>query len=86
MSGNRVFVALAVTAGLGVLGAASAVAGQEEMNERGDRGGAVLPCSLAGVNPAHHPEIFGNPAVAARQYGFLRSKDGRWHVEPNCHR
>jgi hypothetical protein len=33
----------------------------------GDRseGGGVVPCSLAGVNPAHHQEIFGNPAVAA---------------------
>jgi hypothetical protein len=86
MSAKKAFVSLPVTAGLGVLGAASAVAGQEEMNERGERGGSVVPCSLVGVNPAHHPEIFGNPAVVAKQYGFVRSKDGSWHVQPNCHR
>jgi hypothetical protein len=45
----------------------------------------VLPCSLDGVNPVHHPHIFGNPAVA-RSYGFVRSRDGAWHVVPNCHR
>jgi hypothetical protein len=33
-----------------------------------------------------HPDIFGNPAVAAREYGFIKSRDGTWHVEPNCHR
>jgi len=27
-------------------------------------GGNVRPCSLDGVNPAHHPQIFGNPATA----------------------
>ena len=48
-------------------------------------GGSVTPCSLAGINPAHHPEIFGNPATAA-SYGFVRGRDGVWHVAPNCHR
>jgi hypothetical protein len=86
MSGKMAFIALAVITALGVLGTASAVAGQDDMNERGERGGSVRPCSLDGVNPAHHPEIFGNPAVAAREYGFVRSREGTWHVEPNCHR
>jgi hypothetical protein len=45
----------------------------------------VVRCNLRGVNPAVHPEIFGNAAVAA-SYGFVRSRDGTWHVEPNCHR
>jgi len=45
--------------------------------------GFVIPCSLDGVNPAYHPSIFGNPAVA-REYGFIRSRDGTWHVEKNC--
>jgi hypothetical protein len=86
MSAKKAFVALAVTAGLGVLGAAPAVASKDDIDTRDERGGSVVPCSLIGVNPAVHPEIFGNPAVAARQYGFVRSKDGSWHVEPNCHR
>jgi hypothetical protein len=43
----------------------------------------VKPCSLDGVNPVHHPEIFGNPAVA-RSYGFVRARDGTWHVAPGC--
>ena len=86
MNGNKAFVALAVTTALGILGAAPA-AGHEDRPDRGDeRGGAVTPCSLAGVNPAHHPEIFGNPAVAAREYGFVKSRDGTWQVAPNCHR
>jgi len=46
--------------------------------------GFVIPCSLDGVNPVHHPSIFGNPAVARAEYGFIRSPDGTWHVEKNC--
>ena len=85
MSGKMAFVALAVTTALGILGTASAVAGQDDMNERGERGGSVRPCSLDGVNPAHHPEIFGNAATAL-SFGFVKSRDGTWQVMPNCHR
>jgi hypothetical protein len=46
--------------------------------------GFVIPCSLDGVNPAYHPSIFGNPAVARQEYGFIRSRDGAWHVEKSC--
>jgi hypothetical protein len=46
--------------------------------------GFVIPCSLDGVNPAYHPSIFGNPAIARQQYGFIRSPDGSWHVEKSC--
>jgi hypothetical protein len=84
MSGNRVFVALAVTTALGVLGAASAAA--SDRSDRGrDRYGSVQPCSLDGVNPIYHPEIFGSPATAAA-YGFVRSRGGGWQVLPNCRR
>jgi hypothetical protein len=51
-----------------------------------DHYGSLVPCSLVGVNPAHYPEIFGNPAVAAREYGFIKSRNGTWQVAPNCHR
>jgi hypothetical protein len=79
MSGKMAFVALAVTTG--VLGTASAV-----LAKGGPRpGGNVRPCSLVGVNPAYHPDIFSNPAVASA-YGFVQSRDGTWHVEPTCHR
>jgi hypothetical protein len=81
MSGNKPFVALALTTALSLLGAASAAAG--DMRDRGGDRGAVLPCSLDGVNPAYHPEIFGNPA-AARSYGFVRSPGGTWQVAPGC--
>ena len=84
MNGRMAFVALAVTTALGILSAASAAA-----NDRSDRGrerGSVRPCSLDGVNPAYHPYIFGNPAAAYAVYGFVRSPDGTWQVEPNCHR
>jgi hypothetical protein len=55
-------------------------------SERGtgrDRGGHVVPCSLDGVNPAYHPEIFGNPA-AARSFGFVMGPGGTWHVSAGC--
>ena len=54
MSGNKHLGALALTAALSILGAASAAAGKER--DRGGERGAVLPCSLDGVNPAYHPE------------------------------
>jgi hypothetical protein len=46
--------------------------------------GDVVPCSLAGVNPADHPAIFNNPEVARTQYGFVRGPNGEWMVMPNC--
>ena len=83
MNGKSTFVALAATTALAVLGAAAAAGSDhEQMNDR-DR---VRPCSLDGVNPVYHPEIFGNPAIARAYYGFLRSGDGTWYVGPNCHR
>jgi hypothetical protein len=82
MCGKNAFVALVITA-MGVLGAASAVA-RDDVDTRGERGGSVMPCSLSGVNPAVHPEIFGNPAVAAKEYGFVKTRDGIWHVQDNC--
>jgi hypothetical protein len=48
-------------------------------------GGFVTPCSLDGVNPVFHPEIFGNPAVA-RHYGFIQARNGTWQVAPGCRR
>jgi hypothetical protein len=65
---------------LAILGTASAA--QARYNFYRKRG-FVIPCSLDGVNPAFHPDIFGNPAVA-REYGFIRSRDGTWQVEKNC--
>jgi len=86
MSGRKAFVALVVTtAALGILGAASAAA-NDRGDERSRERGSVRPCSLDGVNPAYHPYIFGNPAAAYAVYGFVRSPDGTWQVEPNCHR
>jgi hypothetical protein len=82
MKGRMAFVALAV---LGILATAPAVASRDDIDTRSERGGSVVPCSLDGVNPAHHPEIFGNPAIAS-SYGFVRSWDGAWRVRPNCHR
>lgn len=62
---------------------APSIAGQDR-GDRFQKGGAVVRCSLDGVNPAYHRDIFGNPAAAA-SYGFVQSRDGIWHVAPNCH-
>jgi hypothetical protein len=80
MNGKKAFIILAVTTALSFLSWASAIA-MDDTDKRGERGGSVVPCSLSGVNPAVHPEIFGNPAVAAREYGFVQSRDGIWHVQ-----
>ena len=81
MSGQKHFIGFALAVSLGVLGPASTARAQMGYDYEYE-GGYVKPCSLDGVNPVHHPEIFGNPA-AAREYGFAQSRDGTWHTQ-NC--
>ena len=83
MIGNKTLVTLSLAAALGALGAASALASED--HGRGTRGGYVVPGSLDGVNPAYHPDIFGNPTVAS-EYGFVRSRDGTWQVRADWRR
>jgi hypothetical protein len=84
VGGRKAFGALAGVIVLGVLGTASTAWAQYDYYDYYWRKrGFVIPCSLVGVNPAVHPDIFGNPAVA-REYGFVRARDGRWQVEKNC--
>jgi hypothetical protein len=83
MSGRKTLVALTVTTAAVALGAASAAANDHDRGESRDRGGFVQPCSLDGVNPLHHPEIFGNPAIAL-SYGFVLGPDRIWRVRANC--
>jgi hypothetical protein len=78
MTGNRAFAVIIITTGLGVLGANSATARSHAHGT-----GAVVPCSLDGINPTYHRAIFDNPAVA-RSYGFVKGQDGVWRVESNC--
>jgi hypothetical protein len=70
------FALLALIATLGVSATASVSQAQR---------GSVERCSLSGINPADHPNIFSNPAVA-RSYGFVQSADGTWHVARGCRR
>ena len=81
MSGRMAFVALAVTTALGFLGTASAALAKAGRHSSGN----VRPCSLDGVNPVYHPQIFGNAATAL-SFGFVQSRDGTWQVVPNCRR
>ena len=60
-----------------ILGTASAALAND--SGENNQGGFVMPGSLDGVNPAYHPGIFGNPAVA-KAYGFVQSRDHTWHV------
>ena len=77
---TKAFFLLAAAASLAALGTASTARAQY-----GNSGlGTVERCSLSGVNPADHPEIFGNPATA-RSYGFVQS-NGSWSVAPGCRR
>jgi hypothetical protein len=81
MSGKKTIIALAVTAA-GFLGTTSAA--WSIYNYDRNQGGYVRPCSLDGVNPAHHPDIFGNPALARAYYGFVQWPNRTWHVQDNC--
>jgi hypothetical protein len=36
-----------------------------------DRGGFVVPGSMAGVNPAYHPDIFGSAGNASEAYNYV---------------
>jgi hypothetical protein len=83
MSGTKACVTLAALTVLGVLGAASATANDRSGRDR--ERGYVVPCSLVGVNPVFHPEIFGN-AAAAQSYGFVQGPDHTWRVRPDCRR
>jgi hypothetical protein len=67
---------IALTTALMFGAASAALAGSDRDTEDG---GFVMPGSLVGVNPAYHPDIFGNPAVA-KAYGFVRWPDHTWHV------
>jgi hypothetical protein len=82
MNGGKHFIAFAIAVSLGVFGPASTAWAQVGGYDYEYEGGYVKPCSLVGVNPAYHPEIFANPA-AAREYGFAQSRDGTWHTQ-NC--
>jgi hypothetical protein len=79
MSGRKIFIATAAA----VFGIVSSTAAWSNFDGRHNKGGFVPRCSLDGVNPAVHPDIFGNAAVA-REYGFVRARDGTWRVKDNC--
>jgi hypothetical protein len=67
---NRTKIALSVAIVLGALGTASmAWAGGQNDADSG-AGGFVITGSTVGVNPAYHPDLFGNGAKA---YGFAAS-------------
>jgi hypothetical protein len=81
MSETKALAALAAAAVVAVLGVTSATATDRAPGR--ELGGAVRQCSLDGVNPAYHPDIFGNPA-AARSYGFVLGPDHVWRVRADC--
>jgi hypothetical protein len=78
MTGNDAFAVVAITAGLGVLGVDAAAARSHAHGT-----GYVVPCSLDGINPIYHRQIFGDPAVA-RSYGFVQGPDHVWRVASDC--
>jgi hypothetical protein len=72
-----------VVAALAVLGTASPSMAQYGSGSYAPSStGAVHRCNLSGVNPAAHPEVFGNPTIAAA-YGFVQT-NGSWSVAPGC--
>jgi hypothetical protein len=51
-----------------ILGTASAALANDSDDEKG---GFVIPGSMDGVNPAYHPDIFGNTRNAGQAYGYV---------------
>ena len=84
MNRKNTIVGLAIVTAVSVLGAAAMAAGDRDDHGQ-ERGGAVVRCSLDGVNPAVHPEVFGN-AATAQAFGFVQAADHTWHVRPDCRR
>jgi hypothetical protein len=81
MRQTSILVPSAIAVALGFVATAFATDRSDDRTK--ERGGSVIPCSLVGVNPVYHPEIFGNAAVA-RSYGFVKGRDGVWQVVANC--
>jgi len=81
MSRKNTIVRLAVVTAVSVLGTAALATDRDDHGQ--ERGGAVVRCSLVGVNPAFHPEVFGN-AATAQSFGFFQAPDHTWHVRPDC--
>ena len=84
MIGKKALLALAVITAPAFLGISPA-AGSSCREDPSQCSGFVVPCSLDGVNPALHPEVFGN-ATTAHSFGFFQAPDHSWHVRPDCHR
>jgi hypothetical protein len=82
MTGTKAYALLAAVAAGAVFGTVSTTWAQ--YGGGSNTRGSVTACSLSGVNPADHPDVFSNPTVAAT-YGFVQSK-GSWHVAPGCRR
>jgi hypothetical protein len=78
-------ISVCVAIALGILSTASAALAGGDNDDGAHEGGFVIRCSLDGVNPVYHPDISGNPAVA-REYGFVKSRNGGWQVEKVCAR
>jgi len=83
MSRKNTIVGLAIVTAMSVLGAAAMANDRDDHGQ--ERGGAVVRCSLEGVNPAVHPEVFGN-AATAESFGFFQAADHTWHVRADCRR
>ena len=81
MCGKKAFGGIAVATAL----ALSTSSAWSNFDHTRNKGGFVKPCSLDGVNPVYHRDIFGNPVFARAYYGFVQSRDGAWHVIENCH-
>jgi hypothetical protein len=74
MTARKSFIVGAISVTLGIVGVSSAFA----------EVGRVRPCSLHGVNPVHHPEVFKDPETAKEHYGFIQTSQGKWQVEKGC--
>jgi hypothetical protein len=82
---KSVMLAIAAALTVGTVGGVGAAKANDHDDHGRERGGFVIACSLDGVNPAFHPEVFAN-AATARSMGFFQSPDGVWHVLPGCRR
>ena len=67
MRGNQILIAVSTALAIGLLGSASTALAND--SGENDMSGFVIPGSMAGVNPAYHPELLGRTTSGRSAYG-----------------
>jgi hypothetical protein len=79
MTGKKAFVPLVIFAILGT----TSVAWSQMTGDLANETTHAIRCSLDGFNPSYHSG-FDNLAQVKKEFGFVKSPDGTWHLDESC--